>query len=357
MRARLTDKASRPNLTDVAKKAGVSPSTVSLVLAGKAKERYISDEVIQRVQQAAASLDYSPNMLVRSMQQGRANILCLYNAFRYRQSPTDQYTVGLFTATAIAAGDKGCNLLLFCDFSLPPEETYHTLKGGHSDGVILFAPRPDDPLLHYLRSSRLPTVLLNSEDEQNALSSIRDDVEDGMRQVALRLGELGHRKIAIFISSTSWNMDAQKRVTLLLQFLTESGISVPPEWIVTVQFDQDDLHKAVKHLMQGEDTPTALFCWHDHLGYMVVDSCAELGIDIPGTLSVIGYDGIAWPSRTPHTLASVHVDLVELGRQAVEILTTLVHDKELSPIIRTLPVHLKDGTTLAPPSTYRMGLI
>ena len=355
MRAK-TGQTSRPNLSDVAKHAGVSPSTVSLVLSGKAKSRYISDEVILRVETSAALLDYSPNMLVRSMQRGRTNIFCFYNCFRYSQSPTDLYTVGLFTAAAQSAGERGCNLLLFCDFSLSPAETYHTLKGGHSDGVIIFAPQPGDPLLAYLRNSRLPAVLLNSEDEMDALSSVKEDVALGMKQLATRLLDLGHRKIAMFTNAKTldvgdtWNVDAPRRISLLQAHFEEANIFVHPEWIIPVPNDRAKVRLSIEKLMEGPDVPTALFCWDDYLGYLVLEECESLGISVPERLSIVGYDGIQWPSRTSHTLASVHVNLNELAQQAVGVLADLAHANLTGPIKRVLPVTFQDGTTLASPA-------
>jgi LacI family transcriptional regulator len=349
MRAKVAGHASRPSLNDVAKRAGVSASTVSLVLAGKAKERYISDEVILRVQQAAVSLDYSPNILVRSMQRGRTNILSFFNCFRYDQSPQDLYTIGLFTAAAHAAGVHGCNLLLFCDYSPSPEQTYHTLNGGHSDGALIFAPRIDDPLLPYLRQSRLPVVLVNGSDEAGALSSVRDDVESGIRAVADRLVALGHRRIGILTALDAGNADARHRVALLMRYLERAGSPVAPKHVVAVTFDGAEIRETVKQIMALPDAPTVLFCWDDFVGYRVLESCKELGISVPERMSVIGYDDIAWPSRTLHRLASVRVDLTALADRAVDMLTKLVQGEEKAPVNYLLPVVVSDGTTLAAP--------
>ncbi len=348
MRAKSAEKVSRPNLADVARNAGVSPSTVSLVLAGKAKERYISDEVILRVQRAAALLDYSPNMLIRSMQRGRTNILSFYNCFRYGQIATDLYTVGLFSATAQAAGDHGCNLLLFCDFSLTPDETYHALKGGHSDGVIIFAPQPNDPLLPFLRSSRLPAILLNSEDEEGALSSVKDDMASGIHMVAKQLINLGHKNVAMLTQAGTMNSDGPKRVALLSTLLAEAGIAVPDERIVPVTFAPTDVLGAIKHIRDNMKEVTAVFCWDDYVGYLALDACDDLGVSVPDQLSLIGYDGIAWPSRSRHTLTSVDVDLVKLGQVAVDTLAKLAYGEESGPINITLPVTFTNGTTVAP---------
>lgn len=185
----------RPTLSDIAALAGVSVSTASLVLSDKAKQRRLSDDVIERVRKVAAELDYSPNLLVQSLQQGRTHTISFFNGFRQR-SQDDLYMDRLSTAIEQAGGRLGYDILVFCVFKRTAEETYRHLNGGRCDGMIFFAAEEKDPLLPFLRSSRLPVVLVNSIDSAGALSSVRDDVRSGMSQVADRLVALGHRRIA-----------------------------------------------------------------------------------------------------------------------------------------------------------------
>ena len=160
---------SRTTLIQVAERAGVSPTTASLVLCGKASKHRISEETLDRVQRAAQELDYAPNLLVRSMQRGRTHILSFFNGFRYRDT-NDLYMDQLSAAIERAAGKRGYDILVHCDFERTAEETYRFLNGGRADGLIFFAPPEDDPLLPYLLTSRLPTVLINGCEATNTLS-------------------------------------------------------------------------------------------------------------------------------------------------------------------------------------------
>src|SRR5438128_2639615 len=74
----------RATLGDIARRSGVHASTASAVLAGKTKERRISEEVAARVRQAAAEMDYAPNLLVHSIQRGRTHVLSFFNGYRNR---------------------------------------------------------------------------------------------------------------------------------------------------------------------------------------------------------------------------------------------------------------------------------
>ena len=124
----LLKKAGRTTLKDIARLAGVSVSTASLVLSGKGAERRISAEAERRVREIAREHDYAPNLLVRSMQRGRTHIFSFYNAFGDR-SRDDLYMDRLYTAIERAAGQRKYDVLEDCDYTCPVDETSRMLHG------------------------------------------------------------------------------------------------------------------------------------------------------------------------------------------------------------------------------------
>lgn len=339
----------RTTLSEVAKRAGVSRTTASLVLSGKASGHRISEETRRRVKEVAQELDYSPNLLVRSLQRGRTHVLSFFNAFRLR-TVNDLYMDRLSTAIERAAGKLGYDVLVHCDFSRPPEETYRFLNGGRADGLLLFAPLPDDPLLPLLRRSRLPVVLVNACDEEGILSSVRDDVESGMRQVAEVLVRLGHRHVAAIIEEGSDFRDAIPRVRLLQRYLRELDSDLPEERIASYWSERTGV---LAHLLSAPDPPTAIFCWRDWLAYRILEDCNQLGIEVPTQLSVIGYDGLHWPATTRHIAASVHVDLDRLAEAAVNLLHRIIVGEQETYADVAIPVEIQRGTTLDAPPVSR----
>jgi DNA-binding LacI/PurR family transcriptional regulator len=340
-------KSGRPTLSDIASQAGVSVSTASLVLSDKAKQRRLSDDVVARVRKVAAELDYSPNLLVQSLQQGRTHTISFFNGFR-RRSQDDPYMDRLSTAIEQAGGHCGYDILVYCVFERSVEETYRHLNGGRCDGLIFFAAQENDPLLPYLRTSRLPVVLINTVDPCDVLSSVHDDHVGGVSQVADRLMALGHRRIAAFSNVLDGNPDADLRVRLLRKMLAARGVPIPDRWIVCTDDNrQGDAERALSFLMAEAEPPTAIFCWHDRLGYQVLEHCDRLGISVPDELSLIGYDGLRWPAQSRHVLASVEVDLTALAKEAVALLHNQISGQSASRCVRALPVNVISGTTLA----------
>lgn len=334
----------RATLQEVAEKAGVSMTTASLVLAGKATKRRISEDAHDRVRRAAAELNYTPNLLVRSLRKGRTQIISFYNGFRHRDSG-DLYMDKLATAVQVAGGQYGYDILVHCNFNRNAQETYEFLNGGLADGILLFAPRQTDPILHMLRRSGLPVVLLNAKDSSGILPSVGDDGTMGMKLIADTLYDLGHRRIAVITGSGPDVRDADTRIGLLRHYLSLRKVTIPSEWLVD---PSAGMLATIQGLLDCPEPPTAIFCWHDHAAYAALEVCDSLGISVPEQLSIIGYDGIRWPSATAHVAASVKVDLDLLASRGVRLLDQYIEGYEGPVIDESLPISLSPGTTLGP---------
>lgn len=334
--------AERTTLNEVAALAGVSISTVSLVLAGKASHRRISEDTRARVKKAAEDLNYAPNLLTRSLRRGRTHVLSFYSAFRNREE-ADVYMDALSSAVEMAGGESGYDILVHCNFNRSPKEIYQFLNGGLADGLILFAPQSDDPLLALLRKSSLPVVLINGRDPERMFPSVADEVQSGMKQVAEALVAHGHRRIAILTDRAGQARDCHRRVRLLRHNLHELGVDVPESWVCPCGVDASSI---VRELMASPEPPTAIFCWHDRLAYGVLATCDELGIGVPEQISIIGYDGLHWPSMTRHFAASVNVSLPSLARTAVRLLDEYINGYEGPVREEWVPVTFAAGTSL-----------
>ncbi len=338
-------KKGRATLKDIAKQAGVSVSTASLVLAGKGSERRISANVEKLVREAALQQDYAPNLLVRSIQRGRTHVLCLYNSFQNLER-NDIYMDRISSAIERAAGRLHYDVLIHCDFERPVEDIYRALNGGRTDGLIFFGPKDDDPLLELLRNSRLPTVMLNHMDERGVISSVCDDMENGMRLLAAEFIRLGHTRIAAI--SGSQHTDALPRINILREELSAKGVHLPEAWIIPVKhYEAERAEEVLKMLLAEPDPPTAIFCWHDRLGYLFLEACDRLNILVPQQLSFVGYDCIHWPSTSRHILSSIDVDVDNLAEAAVYLLDEIIQGKLDRPIEQIFPVKLFNGDTLA----------
>lgn len=334
----------RARLQEVADRAGVSASTVSLVLAHKAEGRRISVDTRARVQKAAEDLNYAPNLLTRSLKRGRTHIISFFSTFRHREWG-DLYMDRVSSAIETAGGEYGYDILVHCNFKRSPKEIYQFLNGGLADGLILFAPEKDDELLGLLRRSYLPVVLFNGRDQLRKYSSAGDDVEAGIKLVVDKILSHGHTRIAALGSMGPDVRDSQLRIALLAAELKKRGLDLPEDH--TVWAEKDAL-PAMRKLMQLSTPPTVVFCWHDWMAYRGLEACDSLGIQVPTQLSLVGYDGIHWPSTSKHIAASIDVDLKAIAMEAVRLLDQAINEPGLGCVDLAVPVEFSLGTTLGP---------
>ena len=334
----------RATLLDVSERAGVSPTTASLVLSGKGGNVRISPETDARVRTAAEELDYSPNLLFRSLQRGKTQVLAFFSAFR-NLDLADVYMFRLSMGLERAAGNRGYDLLVHCVFDRPTKEMYRFFNGGRADGLVLFAPRADDPMLPLLRKSSLPVVLLNSRDPHGVLPSVKDDFASGMVLLGKALIENGHRNVAAFLSDELTSRDAHERIAALRAYLRERGGDLAEEDVIECTKDRKG---AIRSVLNSPNRPTAIFCWHDRLAYTTLDHCEAMGLRVPDDLTIVGYDGIRWASDSRHVVTSVEVDLMALTSEVVALLCESIQNLEIENPERTVPVRFLPGTTIGP---------
>ncbi len=324
--------------------AGVSTSTASSVLSGNSGHRRISEETRRKVRGAASDLGYTPSLLHRSMRRGRTHVISLFNAFRNRASG-DLYLDRLSGALEEAGGELGYDILVHANFKREASATYDFLNGGFADGLVLFGSTADEPLLPLLRGSSLPTVLVAPRHLDPDFSAVVDDEEMGMRLVAEALLENGHRKIAAVVGQRGGMLDPTGRLRRLREELTRRGVEFDERNVVV--FDGSP-SETVRALLSFQSRPTAVFVWHDGNAYKIVEELEAHGLRVPQDISVVGYDGIVWPCKSPHVVASVQVPLESIAKAGVTLLDRLING-EPGPLSETLPVRFDSGTTLGRP--------
>jgi DNA-binding LacI/PurR family transcriptional regulator len=337
----------RSSLQDVARRAGVSPSTVSSVLAGNQEHRRISEETCERVHDAARALLYTPNLLHRSIRRGRTHIVSVFNAFR-RRDRDDLYLDRLTGAIEEAGGELGYNILVYTNYKQSLEEIYESLTGGFSDGLVLFGSTADDPLIALLKESTLPTVLIAPRQTDGTFLSVLDDEAMGMRMVAEAIVAQGHRQVAAITYRTGNNLDPTGRIARLRLELARLNVPLEDEFVLPFGIGPED---AAKRLLDLCPRPTALFVWHDGNAYRLLEALERSGLSIPNDLSIVGYDGILWPSKSAHVIASVAVPVDQMARTGVCLLDRLISG-DGSSVNQIIPVSFNPGSTLGPPPAH-----
>jgi LacI family transcriptional regulator len=309
----------RPTMTDVATLAGVSQTTVSLVLNGIAEAR-VSHETISRVKKATKTLGYVHAVRRTSNGSGQEGGVI---GFIVDEISTDPWMAIALDGLRETAAANGFDILSFvtsgnADAEVSAIRTLSKLNlKGLVYGTIQTRAIPPSNVLYDQN-----TVLLNCYLADRSIPSVTPGEVVGGRSATQHLVDLGHRRIAV-IQGEAW-MDASKdrlkgyRQALAAADITFDQVLVRPgNWEPSAGFDQ------TKELLKLANPPTAIFCCNDLMASGCLEALKELGKSIPGDISVVGYDDREIAQFTHPPLTTVLLPHFEMGGLAAELLLVI----------------------------------
>jgi LacI family transcriptional regulator len=327
----------RPTQKDVAYKAGVSRSTVSYVLNDQTDLKVpISAETRQRVLSAMAELGYEPDARAQSLRRGHSKIVgviipTILNPFFW------QILFGISSELQSA----GYSLYVSLD-SLHPEQEDTALRKlvqQSVDGYILLASvkRLSSKLTDYLRKAGQPAVEITATEAEFDL--VVHSYASGTQALMNYLLELGHRRIG-FIYGVTQEVQGFDRLLVYRQVLQQAGLSGNDSFEAHCGDTLEDAYQAAYTLLSRPDRPTALLVINDMLAMAVMRAAADLGLTIPGDVSIAGFDDIPFSSYTLPRLTTVSGRAEQSGRDAVQLLLRRLAEPDLSQQVTTSEAQL-----------------
>lgn len=295
---------------DVAELAGVSPSTVSRALG---KPGRITAATEARIRSAAEQLSFRINPIARALHTGRTNMLALIVA-----DITNPVVFEVIRGAEHAAASEGYTLVIAesQESSANEAETVQRLLPS-VDGVILATSRLDSSAIRQLADYK-PMVLINRA--VDGVAAILPNVEQGVAALLAHLDDLGHRSIAYLSGPANSWMSARRWEHLLEQAgrrgmrLVDIGPNSP-----TIDGGREACRRV------GTARITAAVAFNDLIAIGVMQALAETGVDIPGQLSVAGFDDIFGSELIAPTLTTVRSQLELAGRRAASHLLAHLH--------------------------------
>jgi LacI family transcriptional regulator len=310
------------NQKRIAAEAGVSQSTVSLVLAG---HRVNSDETSRRVLEAAERLGYRPNLLVRGMQTGKTGTVGVL------MPPFDFYwSEVLYGIHDLLTGADHVPITLWTAHTgTRPRERYgtgeglqqiHRLLDRRVDGVILWPPFAQLYLehLHEFSSRNLPVVTIDHQLPADYNSDfVGSDEASGGRMIAEHLYTEGHRQIGQLAAPSVATWATARRKAFEDAINEMRGTS-----LVTLEAPSGDTRLGIepaRAMLARKNRPTAIFAASDLYAKMVYEAAREINLNIPGELSVVGFSDDDFAQEMSPPLTTVRQPAYEIGRRAAEI--------------------------------------
>jgi DNA-binding LacI/PurR family transcriptional regulator len=297
----------------VAAEAGVGVGTVSRVLNGSPS---VSEDTRRRVLEAIAALDYQPSAVARALSTGRTHAVGVVAPFFTRPSVIAR----LRGVSRTLAGEEWQLILFDVERAAQRREAFRSLAvRGRIDGILSVSLSPTDREAARLESTGVPIVLLDRGHETLPAITI-DDVEGG-RMAAEYLIGLGHRRLA-FLGDEEGNefgfdSSAHRREGYQAA-AAGAGLPLRPEWVIRRPHGRESARDGAAELLAAADRPTAIFATSDVQAIGVLEAAQAAGIDVPGRLSVIGFDDIEAAGYTG--LTTIAQPLEESGALGAQLL-------------------------------------
>ncbi len=316
---------------EVARIAGVSQSTVSRAFN---RQDVVSQETLKRIQLVASELGYRPNELARSLISRKSNIIGIVMGDIL--NPFYPTVLNIFTRNLQELGRR---VLLF---SVPAghdvDEVLPQLMQYQVAGVVITSATLSSRMAEALGRGGAPVVLFNRTVYGHSVNSVCCANEEAGRLVARTFLEAGHRRFGLIggFASTSTHIERKRafaeelRRNGIFEIVEESGGNT-----------YEGGFKAAKAMLARHDRPDALFCISDIMALGALDAARrELSLDVPGDVSIIGFDDIAaaaWPS---YDLTTVRQPVETMAAETVAILLDQINRADAEPVSVRVPGEL-----------------
>jgi LacI family transcriptional regulator len=333
---------------DVAKEVGVSQPTVSRALAG---DQAISQETRERVFAAAQRLNYVTR---------RANRFALPITQRTRvvgvvvAALTNSYYTVLLERLHHELASAGYSMILMIDQyeNSADLSKLQFLLNKTLDGVLFTTATVDSEAVRILREQAVPLLLAVRSVPIVGIDVVESDNVMGGKEALAHLLELGHRRIGFILGPQNTSTSLQ-RFQGATAALAERGLKPDPELCLWGPFSHEAGYSGVLRLSSSDQPPTAIFCGNDVIALGALDAARKYGIEVPGKISVIGFDDIPMAGWSAIQLTTVRVNIAELALLAARRMLERIQAPK-DPVIRRdlLPTSLIRRATTAAPSSF-----
>ncbi|MCR2821033.1 LacI family DNA-binding transcriptional regulator [Lederbergia panacisoli] len=329
----------RWTIKDIAKKAGVSITTVSRVL--NQKEEGMSSQTREKVLKVMEEVDFQPNQFARGLVTKRSKTFGLIVP-----NISNPYFPELCRGVEDEA-NEGEYSLIICnsDDQTDKEKRYlRLLEEQQVDGIIFSAKdHLDTSDEEQLNRAKIPFVLIDRGKEEKKHAGVFLDNDKGGYLAGKHLIELGHRNIACITGPKSIIL-SNERLEGFKRALNEAGVELLPSHIIEGDFQMEMAYHKSKEILLKKDV-TAIFACNDMMACGVYQMAHELGIRIPIDLSIVGFDDIPLVSALIPKLTTIRQDTYEMGREAVKILFRKLANAETKSIIFNPKLVVRDSST------------
>ncbi len=316
-----------PTLEDVAERSGVSTATVSRCLNNPS---VVSEKTRSRVMEAVKALGYAPNFGARALAAKRTNtfgaiIPTMENAIFARGLQAFQEEL-----------ERNGITLLVASSSYSPEleeKQIQSLVARGADALLLIGHDRSPETYEFLERRQIPYVIAWVYDDDQSRTSIGFDNRKAMRALAEKVLDSGHRSLALITAELEGNDRARQRYEGVLDAMKTRGIDPTILRTIETHYSISNGANALKTLLESNPKPTAVLCGNDVLAAGALSQARSQGLDVPGDISITGFDDIEIAEIVTPPLTTVHVPHRDMGKGAARLLIAMRNGEEAGPSV------------------------
>jgi len=327
------------SLENVAQRARVSPATVSRVLNNIG---VVKSSTRTRVLKAIAELKYYPNVNARALAGGVSRTLGLIVS-----NLENPFFLDIFRVLEQEAHANGYEVLVAnTDYdSQWLQSSVRIMLGRRVAGLALVVSEIEPAILDELEERKIRTVVYDVGSPRRSILSIKSNYRKGVERVSEYLRSLGHKRMAFVGHHTALGPLSDRKRTFVNVMERASDLQF------TTVADTDDYaggRRAVQQLFNSKFRPTAILCVNDFMAVGVLRQLRDMGIDVPGDISVTGFDNITLSAVVYPSLTTLHIPRDQIGRQIFASLTQKQPSKTQQEIIFVPELVVRESTGRAP---------
>ena len=316
-------------IDDVSRRAGVSRSTVSRVVADNG---YVSEAKRRAIQQAIAELGYRPNTLAQALRSNRSNMIGAVVV-----DVGTPYFANMVYGLQRATRKAGKALMVSSGYADQDEEARAIIElvDRSCDGILLYLEKPlRADVVEIIRTARIPVVMIGRQGCEVARGSVQLDNSGGARDAMNFLFAQGHSKI-VHLSGQADFGDTVARLEGIAEALRARGMSMADITVVSGEFSQEFGYAATTKLLDDGLDFTAIFAGDDDMAAGVLLALRHAGKSVPSDISVIGFDDAFHARHLWPPLTTVRQPVDEIGETAATLLLKLLAEPG-SPMLETI---------------------
>ena len=330
-------KSSKPTIRDIARLAGVSRSTVSLVINDDPR---ISAATKARVLKVIEDVGYEPNTMARGLARRRSDTVAVILPKTDSHVLADFYFAEAISGISSALSESGYRLLIeIADEKFLSNHLHMRLiRERGADGLLLVGMVYEDEFVHELIEASAPVVLVNTLFE--GASSVVADNRAGARDMVRHLVGLGHRRIG-FVGGLENTTVGEARSHGFLEGLKEAGIPFDDRLRLWGNFSEESGAEVARELLARDPRPTAIMAANDMMAIGALRVARdEMSLRVPEDLTVVGADNIRLTTYIRPRLTTLAQPIFDIGRMATDLLLGILGRRKTSPVVEVVPTQL-----------------